>query len=142
MSVFVVQPVKIIETLANKLKEYPNISPPEGSEFWKTAFFKELAPMDSENFWYIRCASILRKVNKFGPIGVNKLRKYYGGKNKKGRGLHHSAKASGKIIRVALQQLGEANLLEMEEKKGRVLSAEGKSLIERTAYEILRSKEQ
>ena len=142
MSVFVVQPEKLIETLANKLKEYPEVSPPEGSEFWKTAFFKELAPSDSENFWYIRCASILRKVNKFGPIGVNRLRKYYGGKNRKGRGLHHSAKASGKIIRVALQQLGKANLLEMNERKGRVLSSEGKSLLERTAYEIIRSREQ
>ncbi|MCK4381802.1 MAG: 40S ribosomal protein S19, partial [Candidatus Lokiarchaeota archaeon] len=97
---------------------------------------------DSENFWYIRCASILRKVRKFGPIGVNRLRKYYGGKNRKGRGLHHSAKASGKIIRVALQQLGEARLLEMKEKQGRVLSSEGTSLLERTAYEIIRSKDQ
>ena len=142
MSVFVVQPEKLIETLSKKLKEYPEISPPKGSEFWKTAFFKELAPIDSENFWYIRCASILRKVKKFGPIGVNRLRKYYGGKNRKGKGLNHSAKASGKIIRVALQQLGEASLLEMKEKKGRVLSSEGISLIERTAYEIIRSKDQ
>ena len=142
MSVFVVQPEKLIETLSNKLKEYPEISPPKGSEFWKTAFFKELAPIDSENFWYIRCASILRKVKKFGPIGVNRLRKYYGGKNRKGKGLNHSAKASGKIIRVALQQLGEASLLEMKGKKGRVLSSEGISLIERTAYEIIRSKDQ
>ena len=142
MSVFVVQPEKLIENLSNKLKEYPEISPPKGSEFWKTAFFKELAPIDSENFWYIRCASILRKVKKFGPIGVNRLCKYYGGKNRKGKGLNHSAKASGKIIRVALQQLGEASLLEMKEKKGRVLSSEGISLIERTAYEIIRSKDQ
>ncbi len=142
MSVFVVQPEKLIETLSNKLKEYPEISPPKGSEFWKTAHFKELAPIDSENFWYIRCASILRKVKKFGPIGVNRLRKYYGGKNRKGKGLNHSAKASGKIIRVALQQLGEASLLEMKGKKGRVLSSEGISLIERTAYEIIRSKDQ
>jgi small subunit ribosomal protein S19e len=142
MSVFVVQPEKLIETLSNKLKEYPEITPPKGSEFWKTAFFKELAPSDSENFWFIRCASILRKVSKFGPIGVNKLRKYYGGKNRKGRGLHHSAKASGKIIRVALQQLGEAKLLEMNERKGRILSSEGRSLLERTAYEIIRSGEQ
>ena len=142
MSVFVVQPEKLIETLSNKLKEFPEISPPIGSEFWKTAFFKELAPSDSENFWYIRCASILRKVKKFGPIGVNRLRKYYGGKNRKGRGLPHSAKASGKIIRVALQQLGKASLLEMKGKQGRVLSSEGISLIERTAYEIIRSKEQ
>ncbi len=140
MSIYVVQSEKLIEEIAEKLKEFPEISPPKGSEFWKTAFFKELAPLDSENFWYIRCASLLRKVKKFGPIGVNKLRKFYGGKNRKGRGLSHSAKGSGKIIRVALQQLENANLIEIKEKKGRVVSPEGTSLLERMAYTTLRQK--
>ncbi len=138
MSIFVVQPEKLIGAIADKLKEYPEISPPEGSEFWKTAFFKELAPQDFENFWYIRCASLLRKVKKFGPIGVNKLRKYYGGKNRKGSGLPHSAKGSGKIIRVALQQLENAKLIDNVEKEGRVVSSEGTSFLERTAHDILR----
>lgn len=141
MSIYVVSPEKLIEIIAEKLKEYPEISPPKGSEFWKTAFFKELAPADSENFWYIRSASLLRKVKKYGPIGVNKLRKFYGGKNRKGKGLHHSARGSGKIIRVALQQLENAKLIEVKDKKGRVLSSEGTSLLERTSYGIIRSKE-
>ncbi len=140
MSIYVVQPDKLIKEIAEKLKEFPEINPPQGSEFWKTAFFKELAPADSENFWYIRCASLLRKVKKFEPIGVNKLRKFYGGKNKKGKGLKHSAKAGGKIIRVALQQLEKANLIENKERLGRVVSPEGLSLLERTAYTILRQK--
>ena len=138
MSIFVVEPQKLIEVIAEKLKEYPEISPPEGSEFWKTAFFKELAPQDFENFWYIRCAPILRKVKKFGPIGVNKLRKFYGGRNRKGSGLHHSARGSGKIIRVALQQLENAKLIDNVEKEGRVVSSEGTSFLERTAYDVLR----
>ena len=127
--------------LAEKFKEdFPEISPPKGSEFWKTAFFKVLAPLDAENFWYIRCASILRKVKKYGPIGVSRLRKEYGGRNRMGPGLNHSAKGAGKIIRVALQQLERANLLEEYEKKGRIVSSEGTSLLERTAYSILREK--
>lgn len=138
MSIYVVEPEKLIATLAEKLKEYPEIKAPEGSEFWKTAFYKELAPIDTENFWYIRCASILRKVKKFGPIGVNRLRKFYGGKNRKGQGLNHSARGSGKIIRVAVQQLENANLLDKYEKKGRIVSPEGTSLLERLAHEILR----
>jgi small subunit ribosomal protein S19e len=140
MSIYVVQPEKLVEEIAEKLKGYPEISAPEGSEFWKTAFFKELAPMDSENFWYIRCASILRRIKKYGPIGVNKLRKFYGGRNRKGSGLNHSAKGSGKIIRVALQQLENAKLIEKKEKEGRIVSAEGTSLLERTSYSILRHK--
>ncbi|MFW9940682.1 MAG: 40S ribosomal protein S19 [Candidatus Thorarchaeota archaeon] len=141
MSIYVVQSEKLIKIIAEKLKEFPEISPPKDSEFWKTAFFKELAPIDSENFWYIRCASLLRKVKKFGPIGVNKLRKFYGGRSKKGKGLHHSARGSGKIIRVALQQLENANLIKINEKQGRVLSSEGTSLLERTASGIIRSKD-
>ena len=138
MSIYVVEPGTFIKSVAEKLKEYPEIKPPQGSEFWKTAFFKELAPLDSENFWYIRCASLLRKVNKFGPIGVNRLRKFYGGRNRKGSGLNHSAKGSGKIVRVALQQLEDAKLIIKTEKNGRKLSSEGKSLLERTAYSVLR----
>jgi len=138
MSIYVIQPERLVEAIAEKLREYPEISPPKGSEFWKTAFFKELAPQDSEKFWYIRCASLLRKVKKFGPIGVNKLRKFYGGRNRKGSGRNHSAKGSGKIIRVALQQLENAKLIEKVEKEGRIVSAEGISLLERTAYTILR----
>lgn len=138
ISIYIVEPEKLIKTLAEKLREFPEITPPEGSEFWKTAFFKELAPIDYENFWYIRCASILRKIKKFGPVGVNKLRKHYGGKNRKGPGLHHSAKGSGKIIRVAMQQLEDANLIMKQERNGRITSPEGTSLLERTAYGILR----
>jgi small subunit ribosomal protein S19e len=138
MSIYVVEPGTLIQTVAEKLKEYPEIKPPKGSEFWKTAFFKELAPLDSENFWYIRCASLLRKVNKYGPIGVNRLRKFYGGRNRTGSGLSHSAKGSGKIVRVALQQLENARLLTKTEKNGRKVTSEGKSLLDRTAYAILR----
>ena len=140
MSIYTVEPAKLIRLIAEKLKEYPEITPPKDSKFWKTAFFKELAPVE-EDFWYIRCASLLRKVSKFGEIGVNRLRKKYGGRNKKGPGLNHSAKGSGKIIRVALQQLEKAHLIETTEKNGRKIAKEGHSLLERTAYSILRKKE-
>lgn len=140
MSIYTVEPSKLIQSIAEKLKEYPEIAPPEDSKFWKTAFFKEMAPVE-EDFWYIRCASLLRKINKFGEIGVNRLRKKYGGRNRRGSGLNHSAKASGKIIRVALQQLEKANLIEITEKNGRKVAKEGHSLLERTAYSILRKKD-
>lgn len=69
---------------------------------------------------------------------MNKLRKFYGGRNRKGVGLNHSARGSGKIIRLALQQLENANLIIKQEKEGRIVSPEGTSLLERSAYIILR----
>ncbi|MBD3341945.1 MAG: 30S ribosomal protein S19e [Candidatus Lokiarchaeota archaeon] len=137
MSIFVTEPRQLIEAIAEKLKEYPEVKAPEGSEFWKTAHYKELAPVE-DDFWFIRAASLMRKIAKYGPIGVNKLRKQYGGRNRRKMGLGHSSKASGKIIRVALQQLEDANLLNGTEKDGRKLSPEGQSLLERTAYAIMR----
>jgi small subunit ribosomal protein S19e len=140
MSIYLVEPEKFITILAEKLKEYSEIKPPEGSQFWKTAAFKELAPVDAENFWYIRSASILRKIKKYGPIGVNKLRKLYSGRKRKGSGLNKSSKGSGKIIRVILQQLEKENLVIKDSKAGRKVSPEGTSLLERIAYIILRKK--
>ncbi|MFO7797878.1 MAG: 30S ribosomal protein S19e [Promethearchaeati archaeon] len=140
MSIYIVKPNTLIGAVAEKLKEYPTIQPPEGSEYWKTAYYKEIAPIDSDNFWYVRAASILRKVRKYGPIGVNRLRKYYGGRYRDKRGKSKSAKGSGKIIRLILQQLEEANLITQKEKEGRILTPEGISFLERSAYEILRKK--
>ena len=140
MSIYVVEAEKLISAIADKLREFKEITPPNGSEFWKTAFFKELAPIDHKNFWYIRCASLLRKVKKFGPIGVNRLRKKYGGKNRRSQGLNHSARGAGKIIRVALQQMESANLIAKTKLGGRIVSPEGSSLLERTAYSLQRVK--
>lgn len=139
MSIYTVKPYTLIKEIAEILKDYSEIEPPEGSEFWKTAYFKELAPMDSDDFWYIRCASLLRKVRKYGPIGVNRLRKQYGGKTKDKRGLKKKAKGAGKIIRVGLQQLEDANLITLIPSQGRVCTSEGISLLERMAYSIKRS---
>ena len=140
MSIYSVKPKSLIKVVSEKLKEYSEIKPPEGSEFWKTAFYKEIAPLDQDNFWYIRSASVLRKVWKFGPIGVNRMRKRYSGRNRRGSKPAHSAKSSGKIIRVAMQQLEDAKLLEKTAKGGRKISPEGMSLLERTAHWILREK--
>lgn len=136
MSIYTIEPKKFIDAIAEKLKiDFKDIVvPPKGSEFWKTAHFKELAPVDHENFWYVRCASLLRKVKKYGPIGVNRLRKHYGGKNRKSMGLAHSGRSAGKIIRVALQQLENANLIQKTKQNGRLLSPEGTAFIERHAY--------
>ena len=48
MSIYIVEAQRLISSIAQKLREFPEIKPPEGSEFWKTAHFKELAPMDTE----------------------------------------------------------------------------------------------
>ena len=113
---------KIVEALKN-MKE---VEAPQWSHFVKTGASKQLPPKQ-EDWWYIRTASILNKVNKFGPIGTNKLSRAYG--DRKNRGLRPDTKcsASRKVIRVALQQLESAGLIKQVDtpKSGKVMTKEG-----------------
>ena len=112
--------------LVESLKKTDGVEAPQWSAFVKTGSHKEMPP-SQEDWWYIRLASILRKVNKYGPIGTNKLSKFYGGR--KNRGVRPDRKTTGskKIIRVGLQQLQSAGLIKQVEKpsSGKVLTREG-----------------
>lgn len=133
-------PEDLIPAVAEKLKEIPDIQAPEGVMFWKTAVYKEFPPVDYKNFWYIRCASLLRKLAKYGNVGVNRMRNKYSGAQRRGMGPRHSAKAAGAIIRRCLQQLENANLVVKTENKGRQITNQGKSLLDRTASQLIRKK--
>lgn len=136
-TVYDVYPNDLIQAVAKKLREnYTNIKAPELSIFWKTASFKEIAPIDHENFWYIRCASILRKIYLQKVVGVNRLRKQFGGRDKNHYHAKHAQKGSGAIIRRCIHQLDTAGLTKNVEGKGRILTPAGISLLDKTATEI------
>src|SRR6056297_1464423 len=123
--------------LAEALKSVEEFKQPEWSYFIKTSSAKE-RPVDDEDFWYKRAASILRQIYKTGIIGVNKLKVKYGSKKNKGYKPEHFRRGSGKIIRTILQQLDQAGLTEIakkvkgvkSKKPGRKLTDKGKELLE------------
>jgi hypothetical protein len=53
-------------------------------------------------WWYVRCASLQRKIYIHGPIGIEKLRAEYGGRKDFGVRPEHAVKAGGAIIRIKL----------------------------------------
>ena len=123
----------LIDNTAKKLKEIEEISKPEWANFVKTSRARDRPPANAD-WWYARAASILRKPYILGPIGVNKLKVKYGGKKNRGHKPEKFFKGSGKIIRTILQQLEAAKLIEQTEKgahKGRILTAKGKSLLDK-----------
>ncbi|PTD94044.1 30S ribosomal protein S19e [archaeon SCG-AAA382B04] len=124
----------IEETSERLLKEIDEIEMPEWAKFVKTAANKERAPTQ-QNWWYTRTAALLRKVYTKQPIGVERLRKYYGSKDKTGSSPERSEKGSGKIIRKGLQQLEEAGFVESTP-EGRKITAEGKSFLDSIASEL------
>ncbi len=127
----------LIKRVAEKLKQYEQIKPPAWAFFAKTGVHKEKPPEDPD-WWYVRAASMLRKMYKSGePIGIETFRTIYGGRQNRGVAPEHFRKGSGSVVRKILQQLEAAGLVVKVPGKGRTLSPAGRSLLDKTAKEIM-----
>ena len=82
----------------------------ENSDIIKTGHLKELAP-ENPNWYYVRVASLARKVYLRPQIGVGRLKHIYGGKKNYGVANEHHATAAGKIIRDGLKELERIGIL-------------------------------
>ncbi len=135
VSVYDVPADVLIKRVAEELKQNDKVVPPEWAPYVKTGVHKERAP-DDPDWWYIRCASILRKLYIDAPLGVSRLRKVYGGRKRRGVKPNVKAKGSGSIIRKALQQLEKAGLVTKQKREGRILTPEGRSFLDRISGDI------
>ncbi len=129
---------RLIHALAEYLKEnIKEVSPLPWSNFVKVGPHVERVP-SQPNFWYIRCASLLRRIYLDGPVGVESLRSAYGGRTKKGMRREHFYKAGASSIRKPIQQLEHAGLVTKSGTRGRVLTDKGKSIVDRISYKLLK----
>ena len=126
----------LISKLTDILKN-EDIPAPSWISFVKSGAHADKPPQDRE-WWHTRCASILRKIYVHGPIGVNELRKEYGGSKPVGYGASNHKDAGGAIIRNAIHGLEKLGYIEKVEKKGRVVSKQGMQKLDRLATEILK----
>ncbi len=136
VTVYDVPPDKLIRVLAEKLKK-EKITPPEWSAWVTTGVHKEKGP-EQEDWWYVRLASVLRKVYVKGPIGTSRLAAEYGGKEDRGSKRYKARKGSKSIARKCLQQLESLGYVKRD-KKGRVITPKGRSLVDNTAKEVMDS---
>jgi small subunit ribosomal protein S19e len=134
--IFDVPADNLISKLSEQLKKDKKINPPDWSSFVKTGTHAEKMPQNKD-WWYTRCASLVRKVYLHGPIGISDLKSYYGGRKRIGYNLDHHKDAGGAIIRKALQQLESAGYVD-KKTKGRMISNEGMKKVDRLATEIFK----
>ncbi len=138
---FDVPPSSLIERLAQYLKNnLEAIKPPQWALYVKTSVHTEKAP-ENIDWWYVRCASLLRKVYMKGPIGIERLRSEYGGRKDRGVRPEHTRKGSGAIVRNALKQLEEAGLLMTLKQRGRVVTPEGRRVLDLVSTEVKKELE-
>ncbi len=124
----------LIQRVAEKLKDM--VAPPEWAKYVKTGTHKQRAPQQKD-WWYYRLASIFRRVYIDGPVGIERLRTYYGGRKRRGVKPPKFRKGSGAIIRAALHQLEQLGFVK-KTREGRVVTPMGRSFLDRIAAEIKR----
>jgi len=127
---------KMIEIVADDLKNKMKFKMPDWANFVKTGAHKEKMPQD-DDWWWIRSASILRKIYINGPVGVQRLRTAYGGKKNRGVKPERFYRAGGKIIRSILQEFDKIGFTEKVD-NGRKITPKGQSYLDKLATEFSR----
>lgn len=96
-------------------------------------------PPEQEDFFFLRCASMMRQAYSKNIVGVQRLRSHYGGNKNRGVRPNRHVRAGGSTIRKAFQALEKAGFMEKVEKgvkKGRKLTAAGRKLLDSSAKDV------
>jgi small subunit ribosomal protein S19e len=123
----------LVRKLAEKLKE-EGVAKPEYIDYAKTGAGKERVPSDPD-FWYTRCASVLRQTYLKGPIGISRLRTRYGVRKKHIVTRHHHFRSGGSLIKDAFDALEKQGYVK-KTKEGRVVTQKGQSFLDKTSSEL------
>jgi small subunit ribosomal protein S19e len=141
VNIFDIDADKLIRKTKEELKKVEQIKPPAWSKFVKTAVANSRPPQE-DDFWYTRAAAIMRQLYKTDrPLGVQRLRTKYGGKQQNKIKPAHFKKGSGSIIRKLMQQLEAAGFIKktaVNKHAGRVLTPKGKSFIDKIATALIK----
>uniref|UniRef100_A0A7R9ZK75 40S ribosomal protein S19 n=1 Tax=Craspedostauros australis TaxID=1486917 RepID=A0A7R9ZK75_9STRA len=130
-----------IEAYAEHLKNSDKFELPVWSDTVKTGVFKELAPY-GDDWYYIRAASIARKVYLRPGIGIGMLQKWYGGGYRRGTRCVHFRKSASGVIRSVLIQLQEMRVVEPLPDGGRRVTTVGQQDLDRIAGSVFRAGEE
>ncbi len=127
----------LLPRIAAALRERKAVEPPVWAQFVKTGVHKQQAP-SQRDWWYLRSASVLRKIYLYGTVGIQRLSTEYGGKRDRGSAPYHARAGSRSILREILQQLEKAGLVQRYKNVGRRVTAEGQRLLDQLSRETLK----
>lgn len=111
---------KFVAAYAAHLKKSGKVELPKWVDLVKTGTFQELAPYD-QDWFFVRAASIARKIYLRGGIGIGRLKRMYGGSKRNAPSASHFATGSGSVARHAVHALEKLGVIE-KDKNGYVLS--------------------
>ncbi|MQL87405.1 hypothetical protein Taro_019947 [Colocasia esculenta] len=130
-----VSPHEFTKAYAGHLKRSGKIELPPWVDIAKTSVAKELAPYDPD-WYYIRAASIARKIYLKQGLGVGAFQRIYGGSKRNGSCPPHFCKSSGSVARHILQQLQKMGIVDIDPKGGRRITSQGQRDLDQVAGRI------
>lgn len=139
-----VSPDRFVRAYAEHLKKSGKVSLPAWVDYVKTSKHKELTPYDGD-WYYIRMASVARRIYVNEGLGVGALARAYGGPYRPSVKPQKHVKASRKVLRHVLSQLQNLDILEtqiMENtqgvrvSKGRRVTRNGRRELDRIARQV------
>ena len=132
-----VPPSALLPRLATELRSRQAVAPPDWAAYVKTGVHKQQAPTQPD-WWYLRSASVLRKIYLEGTTGIQRLSASYGGKRDRGSAPYHARTGSRAILREIVHQLEKSGLVQAQKNRGRRVSAEGQRLLDTLSREVLK----
>jgi len=127
---------KLIVALTERVKKLPEMEVPEWAHYAKTGSHAERPPQQPD-WWYVRAASLLRKLYFRGPLGLTEFATAYGGSKAVAYNPKHQRDAGSSANRRILKQLEGAALVK-KTPKGRVLTPKGAALLDNLSKEIFK----
>ena len=135
-----VAPASFITGFVQYLKGRAEFALPEWADLVKTGSHKELCPQDA-NWYYVRAASVARKIYLRGGTGVGAFTKVYGSRKRKTTRARHFHRAAKGLLRHILQQLESLKIVaKAEGKKGRWITPTGQQLLDTVARQVATGK--
>lgn len=126
-----------INAYAAFLRRQAKLEIPGYVEVVKTGISKELPPLEAQDWFYKRTASIARHIYLRKDIGVGRLNKRYGSSKNRGTRPSHHKDASGSVNRRVLQSLEKLDIVEQSENGGRRISENGQRDLDRIAAQTV-----
>jgi small subunit ribosomal protein S19e len=126
----------LLPRVAAELKTRQMVTPPPWAAFVKTGVSRQQAPTQTD-WWYLRSASVLRKIYLKGPTGIQRLSADYGGRKDRGSAPYHARTGSRSILREIVQQLEKSGLIKARKNLGRQVSAQGQKLLDSASRSAL-----
>uniref|UniRef100_A0A146LKB3 40S ribosomal protein S19 n=1 Tax=Lygus hesperus TaxID=30085 RepID=A0A146LKB3_LYGHE len=124
-----------IKVAARHFKQEGKLFVPNCTEIVKTAHGRERAPQNTD-WYYIRCAAVLRAIYLRPGVGYGGLSKRFASKKNYGSRPEHTVRAAQGLLHWSCKSLTKLGLVESGIKSGQRITKKGRKFADSLAFQV------